>query len=299
MKSHQQKEPSRKRQKMEDKGITSAAPEDTPTLATSTHQEIIEIDNSSSSTEQSIDQSIDQGNKINDQEEVKVTSVVENSENPFSCFAFNPSAVPTANNNNNNNNTNNNKESSRFQKWSSFARNAQKEPSREKKKSQSAFVPIKELPPIEQERIRKKWHNLVDPSASLENKRFQILVAARLHARCQEQSVKKAMSKLRETFNEFTALTMAETNPEMVAECISNVVHYNVKARHIVKASQEVVLQFGGIVPEDEKSLLAITGIGKVFADLLACINTKAAFMNPADTHDADYSTMEQEVLQT
>mmetsp|Transcript_26258 Transcript_26258/g.55729 ORF Transcript_26258/g.55729 Transcript_26258/m.55729 type:complete len:450 (+) Transcript_26258:86-1435(+) len=45
-----------------------------------------------------------------------------------------------------------------------------------------------------------KWHSFADPMAPIEHQRFQVMVAARLHARCHENSVKKAMAGLRSHF---------------------------------------------------------------------------------------------------
>lgn len=167
------------------------------------------------------------------------------------------------------------KQESRFLKWSSASkRNTKKLEEQAKNKT---FVKMADVSSEEQERIKEKWHSLVDPTATLEVKRFQLLVAARLHARCQEVSVHKAMNRLRDVFPELTVEALAAADPELVASCITNVVHYNVKARHIVKSAQEVKIRFGGKVPEDAKSLLELTGIGRVFADLLAFVNTREA----------------------
>lgn len=127
----------------------------------------------------------------------------------------------------------------------------------------------------EQDTITRKWHSLADPKAPLEVRRFQILLAARLHARCQEPSVRKAMSVLREAFAELTVSVVAQADPEVLALHITNLQYYNTKAQQIVKAAKEIETDFHGIVPEDETSLLRITGVGKVFADLLAFVNTR------------------------
>lgn len=145
------------------------------------------------------------------------------------------------------------------------------------KKKECEFVPMRKLPQVEQDKITQKWHSLADPSAPLEIRRFQILVAARLHARCQEPSVRKAMAVLREAFSELTVSTVAKADPDVLAHYITNLQYYNVKAKHLVKAAREIQVNYNGIVPEDEASLLQITGVGKVFADLLAFVNTRKA----------------------
>ena len=153
----------------------------------------------------------------------------------------------------------------------------------EGKKKEKEFVKIKDISPEEQSKIVRKWHSMADPSAPLEIRRYQLLLAARLHARCQEPTVRKAMGSLRDYFSSLpepkmvTVVEMANIEPELLASRVSNLQFYNVKARQIVKAAGELLERHGGIVPEDEFSLLQITGIGKTFADLLAFVNTREA----------------------
>jgi hypothetical protein len=138
------------------------------------------------------------------------------------------------------------------------------------------FVRMKDLSVEEQNKITRKWHSLADPDAPLEVRRYQVLLAARLHARCQEPTVRKAMTTLREAMPQgVTVETMADVNPALLATFISNLQFYNVKAQQVVKAAQEIKTRFGGHIPEDEWSLSQITGIGKHFADLLAFVNTR------------------------
>jgi adenine-specific DNA glycosylase len=44
----------------------------------------------------------------------------------------------------------------------------------------------------------------------------------------------------------------------------------------MVQSAKEIQTRFGGEVPEDESALKDITGIGPVFANILATINTRA-----------------------
>ena len=147
---------------------------------------------------------------------------------------------------------------------------------KKKTKSTSAdFVRMKDLSYEEQIKIVKKWHSLADSSAPLEVRRYQILLAARLHARCQEVTVRKAMTSLREAIPELNVECVAEADPEVLAHYISNLQFYNVKAKQVVQAAKEIKSRFQGCVPEDEPSLSQITGIGRCFADLLAFVNTR------------------------
>ena len=164
-----------------------------------------------------------------------------------------------------------------------------------KKKKTCDFIPMGSISKEEQDIITRKWHSLADPLAPLEVRRFQVFVAARLHARCQEPSIRKAMSVLREAFGTpstttttpttttseeddgigLNVSTVARADPQVLALHLTNLQYYNVKAQHIVKAAKEIETEFHGRVPEDETSLLRLTGVGKVFADLLAFVNTR------------------------
>ena len=138
---------------------------------------------------------------------------------------------------------------------------------------------MKGLSPTEQEIVRRKWHSLADPTAALEDRRFQVLVASRLHARCQEAVVRRCMQALREAFGgQLTAARLSQADPEVLSSVLSSLQFYNMKAKQIVKAAQEIQSHFGGIVPESDNDLQKITGVGPIMGDLLACINTRASY---------------------
>lgn len=150
------------------------------------------------------------------------------------------------------------------------------------------YVKMRELSEEERIKITKKWHRMADSNAPLEVRRYQILLAARLHARCQEPTVRKAMANLREAMPDgVTVDTIADMDPEVLANSISNLQYYNVKAQQVVKAAQEIQSRFGGKVPEDELSLSQITGIGKCFADLLAFVNTRKKHEEATERNDS------------
>jgi endonuclease III len=196
-------------------------------------------------------------------------------ENPFACFAHTKSDATTPRETN-------------PPRWRiSNLAVSQDKPAKKAKtssdKKQEPFVSVQELPAEEKLRITKKWHSMADKTAPVEVRRFQVLVAARLHARCQEPTVRKAMKSLRDNLDEFTAESVAKVDPEILALCITNLQFYNSKAKQIVKAANEILSQFNGQVPEDVNCLLQITGIGKVFADLLAFVNTRKAHATEID----------------
>lgn len=164
---------------------------------------------------------------------------------------------------------------------------------------------------IERQELITKWHKFADRHAPIEQQRFQVLVAARLHARCQEPVVLKAMDNLRKYFNEkdenegrldnnevqatskslsssaattyrsqqtlgqgLTVHNLANADPETeIAPLLKSVLFGNVKSKHIVQASKDVLQKFGGRVPESIVSLKSIMGIGPELAGVLNIVN--------------------------
>ena len=85
------------------------------------------------------------------------------------------------------------------------------------------------------------------------------------------------MTSMGEAFNKFSVDEVTKADQEVLALYIADLQFYIVKAKQIVKAANEIKSQFSGMVPEDEHALLQITGMGKVFSDLLAFVNTRSA----------------------
>ncbi len=163
-------------------------------------------------------------------------------------------------------------------------------------------------------KCKLKWQNFVDEKAPLETKRFQVLIAARLHCQAHESVVKSTMNLLKEyivslssktlqkntttlstdhpinnnTKNSKTgsddnifldAKTLSEANPDEVAKVISSVLFANVKAKQIVKAANEIKTRFHGIVPESEHGLKLITGVGPKLAEVLHRVNRRKDYV--------------------
>ena len=172
---------------------------------------------------------------------------------------------------------------------SSVTRNKTKKP---------PFVKMHELLPAQQEQIVQKWQSMaitttapatdesdvaVEADAALiEIRRYQLVLVARLHARCQERTVRAVMQKLHQyaaaassAGGVLTVDFMARCDPAVLAtEYLSSLQYYNVKAQHVVKAAQEILHQHGGVVPHEVQELRTLPGIGPTFADLLAFVNT-------------------------
>ena len=149
------------------------------------------------------------------------------------------------------------------------------------------YVPVRQLPVEQQEEIRTKWQSLGDPNEPLEVRRFQVLVAARLHAQSREPTTRAAMDNLRKYFSEqeggvgggtLNAKTLSKADPKEIAKQIPSILFANVKAEHLVKAAKEVCSRFGGNVPQTQHGLKELTGIGPKLADILAFANSHRAY---------------------
>lgn len=134
-----------------------------------------------------------------------------------------------------------------------------------------------------------KWHSFSDATAPIEERRFQVLIAARIHARCQEPIVHKAMQRLRDYFatqeepngtaQSLSAQCLSQCDPENdIAPLLSSVLFGNVKAQHVVQAAQDVLSKFRGQVPESMTSLQDITGIGPKLSEILNIVNRRDTY---------------------
>ena len=138
---------------------------------------------------------------------------------------------------------------------------------------------LNDLSSSELNRVRQKWHTFSDTNeTNLENKRFQILVAARLHARAHEQVLHKAVKALVNLFQcknkTFCVKEMSMMDPECVTNAISFVHFAKSKAIQTVKAACDIGCKFHGIVPESLSDLQMITGIGPKISYILSVVNT-------------------------
>ena len=161
----------------------------------------------------------------------------------------------------------------------------------------------------ELEKCRQKWQSLADEDAPLEIRRFQVLIAARVHCQAHDQVARKVMASLRKSFRKdetktssskvkgegidekyigncdcedalayLSPETLSEADPLEISKIISSVLFANVKAKHIVQAAKEIKNQFRGKVPESKVSLKSIIGIGPKLAEVLFYVNSYDAY---------------------
>ena len=111
---------------------------------------------------------------------------------------------------------------------------------------------------------------------------FELLVATILSAQATDVSVNAATPALFAAYPDAAALSKA--TPEQVEPFIKTIGLFRNKAKNIVAASKRIVDLHGGEVPEDYDALLALPGVGRKTANVVA----SNAFGRPAiavDTH--------------
>ena len=111
---------------------------------------------------------------------------------------------------------------------------------------------------------------------------FELLVATILSAQATDVSVNAATPALFAAYPDASALSLA--TPEQVEPFIKTIGLFRNKAKNIVAAAQRIVAHHDGDVPEDYEDLLALPGVGRKTANVVA----SNAFGRPAiavDTH--------------
>jgi endonuclease III len=96
---------------------------------------------------------------------------------------------------------------------------------------------------------------------------FQLLTAVIMSAQTTDVQVNKVTGKL---FSRFpTAKALAEGSIEEIKEIIKPTGYYNAKAQSIQTCAQQLVLRFGGKVPDTLEELTTLPGVGRKTANVV------------------------------
>ncbi len=111
---------------------------------------------------------------------------------------------------------------------------------------------------------------------------FKILIGTILSHRTRDENTTRATENLFSRYK--TPSEIANADPDDVRRLIRPSGFYNMKTRNIIKASRQVVDEFGGKVPDNEEDLLKIHSVGRKTANcvLVYAFNKPAI---PVDTH--------------
>ncbi|MBQ2712693.1 MAG: endonuclease III [Clostridia bacterium] len=96
---------------------------------------------------------------------------------------------------------------------------------------------------------------------------FELLVAVILSAQCTDKRVNQVTAELFKTHN--TPKAFAEMEVEDLERRIHSCGFYHNKARHIISASQDILLRFGGEVPSSREELMTLAGVGRKTANVV------------------------------
>ena len=123
-----------------------------------------------------------------------------------------------------------------------------------------------------------------DAKCSLDfNTPFEMMVAVMLSAQCTDERVNKVTAEFFPKYNTPKAFA------DMPLEDIENLIHscgfYKNKAKNLKLASQKILTEFNGEVPQTMEELMSIPGVGRTSANVIML----EAFNNPqgiaVDTH--------------
>jgi endonuclease-3 len=111
---------------------------------------------------------------------------------------------------------------------------------------------------------------------------FRILIGTILSHRTRDENTSRATENLFSRYN--TPAELAAADPATVRRLIKPSGFYNMKTKNIMKASRQLVEEFGGRVPDIEDDLLKIHSVGRKTANcvLVYAFNKPAI---PVDTH--------------
>lgn len=123
-----------------------------------------------------------------------------------------------------------------------------------------------------------------DGICSLEyQKDYELLFSVRLAAQCTDERVNKVTPALYKRFPTLEAL--AEADISQVEEYIHSTGFFRAKARDIVLASQMLLRDYGGKVPDTMEDLLKLPGVGRKTANLILGDIYHTPGVVVADTH--------------
>lgn len=123
-----------------------------------------------------------------------------------------------------------------------------------------------------------------DGICSLEyRKDYELLFSVRLAAQCTDERVNKVTPALYKRFPTLEALANADISE--VEEYIHSTGFFRAKAKDIVLASQMLIRDYGGKVPDTMEDLLKLPGVGRKTANLILGDVYHTPGVVVADTH--------------
>lgn len=114
-------------------------------------------------------------------------------------------------------------------------------------------------------------------------KPYELMFATRMAAQCTDERVNKVTPGLYGRFPTLEALAGADVAE--VEELIHSTGFFRAKARDIVAASNMLLQEYGGVVPDNMEDLLRLPGVGRKTANLILGDVYRKPGVVIADTH--------------
>jgi endonuclease III len=116
--------------------------------------------------------------------------------------------------------------------------------------------------------LGKQYPDARDSPARLSNgSAFEVLILTILSAQTTDRAVLKVKDPLFSAYP--TPSALATATPEDVERIIHSLGYFHAKAKHIITASQAILSEFDGNVPETMEDLLKIPGVGRKTANIV------------------------------
>jgi len=112
---------------------------------------------------------------------------------------------------------------------------------------------------------------------------LQILVATILSAQCTDERVNKVTPSLFRKYR--TAADFARADEIELQEEIRSTGFFRNKAKNIIKASQKIVCEFGGRVPDNMEELITLSGVARKTANIVLSSGYGKSEGIAVDTH--------------
>jgi len=122
------------------------------------------------------------------------------------------------------------------------------------------------------------------PKTALRHKSaFELLVSTILSAQCTDKRVNKITPFLFKKYK--SPRDFAQTKQAVLEKEVRSTGFYRNKAKNIIKASERIVNEFGGKVPETMAELITLSGVARKTANIVLSSSFKKAEGIAVDTH--------------
>ena len=112
--------------------------------------------------------------------------------------------------------------------------------------------------------------NFTDKPALTFSTPYELLIAVILSAQCTDERVNKVTKELFKSYN--TPEKMVKLSPKELGEIIKPCGLYKTKAEHIISASEKIISDYNGKVPENLEDLRTLPGVGRKTANVVGSV---------------------------